>query len=194
MAARLRPWSVGQVLAGGRDRPTRGWEDARDVFGPLLDSFLKSVELCDWKSLVKPFDQVLMAEVGRWKPSVMVIDTAEQFIGGGYRLTPTVARERNITRRQVERQVRTLTQTSPKRLACLSRFQRVRDAIWADPSMDLAALAIDAGYSDQPHMTRHFKRYSGQTPGQFVRSSIAKKKWLESSDVAFVQELRDDDV
>ena len=76
----------------------------------------------------------------------------------------------------------------PERLACLSRFQRVRDAIWADPTIDLAGLAIEAGYSDQPHMTRHFRRYAGQTPAQFARSSVEKKKWLAAEDVAFVQE------
>jgi transcriptional regulator GlxA family with amidase domain len=103
------------------------------------------------------------------------ITLAEQFLGVGQRPTAIVARERRITGRQVERRVRKLTRTSPNQLACLFRFQKVRDAIWADPTIDLAGLAIDAGYSDQPHMTRHFRRYSGQTPAQFARSSMAKK-------------------
>ena len=38
-------------------------------------------------------------------------------------------------------------------------------------------------------MTRHFRRYSGQTPAQFARESLARKKWLAAQDVAFVQEL-----
>src|SRR6516225_8057406 len=58
------------------------------------------------------------------------------------------------------------------------RFQKVRGAVWTDPMIDLAGLAIDPGYSDQPHMARQFRRYSGQTPAQFARSSMAEKKWL----------------
>jgi AraC-like DNA-binding protein len=64
----------------------------------------------------------------------------------------------------------------------------VRDAIWADPSIDLARLAFDAGYSDQPHMTREFRRYSGQTPSRFAREAMARKKRLAAQDVAFDQE------
>jgi AraC-like DNA-binding protein len=81
-----------------------------------------------------------------------------------------------------------LTGTSSKQLACLSRFQKVRDAIWADPSIDLARRAFAAGYSDQPHMTREFRRYSGQTTSSFAREAMAKKKCLAAHDVAFVQE------
>jgi hypothetical protein len=96
MAARLQPWSVGQMLGDSPDRPPRGWRDAESVFGRRLSTVSKLVERCDWQPLVK--------------------------------------------------------------------------------------------YSDQPHMTRHFRRYSGQTPVQFVRSSMAKKKWPADQDVAFIQE------
>jgi len=189
MAARLRPWAIGQMPTGGPDRRSpRGWEDAGSIFGPRLALVSEMVERCEWQALAMIFDEMLMDVIGRWKPGMTCSGLAEQFLGIGQRPTAVVARDRQITGRQVERRVRKLTRTSPKQLACLSRFQAVRDAIWADPSIDLAGLAIDAGYSDQPHMSRHFRRYSGQTPAQFARDSEAKKKWLAARDVAFVQE------
>ena len=110
---------------------------------------------------------MLIDEVERWKVNALGINLVEAFIERRPSSTSTVARKLWISDRQVERRARKLTGISPKQLACLSRFQSARDAIWADPTIDLARLAVDAGYSDQPHMTRQFRRYAGQTPAQF---------------------------
>jgi len=188
MAARLRPGAVGPMSVNGPGDSSRRWTDAGTIFGPRLALVSGMVERCEWQSLTVIFDEALIRETRNWKPVPTGIDLVEQFVGDGSRPTAIVARERRITGRQVERRVRELTRTSPKQIACLSRFQKARDAIWADPSIDLAGLAVDAGYSDQPHMTRHFRRFSGQTPGQFARDSASKKTWLAAQDVAFVQE------
>jgi AraC-like DNA-binding protein len=34
----------------------------------------------------------------------------------------------------------------------------------------LSAIALDAGFTDQPHFTRVFRRTFGETPGQYARS------------------------
>jgi AraC-like DNA-binding protein len=49
------------------------------------------------------------------------------------------------------------------------RWQRVRRAavVTAESSVSLAAVALTAGYSDQSHMSREFRRLLGITPGQF---------------------------
>jgi AraC family transcriptional regulator len=46
------------------------------------------------------------------------------------------------------------------RLAC----ERLRDS-----SLSLAAIALDAGFTDQSHFTRVFKRLIGATPAVFRR-------------------------
>ena len=43
-------------------------------------------------------------------------------------------------------------------------WRRLRDA-----DIPIARLAREAGFSDQSHLTRVFKRYTGQTPGEFRR-------------------------
>ena len=42
----------------------------------------------------------------------------------------------------------------------------------ADPRLSLAEVAIDAGFADQSHLTRAFRRVTGVTPGQY-RASMA---------------------
>ncbi len=175
LAARLRPWSIGRFLALGADHFQQGWQDARGVFGPRLARALELVARCDWPALVQVFDQVLSEQVGRWQPDETGSDVVEPFLQGHPPPTTTIAGEKGTSSRQVERRVRRLTGTSPKQLAGLSRFQAARDAIWADPSIDLARLALEVGYSDQPHLTREFRRYSGLTPAAFAREAAAKK-------------------
>jgi AraC-like DNA-binding protein len=188
MAARLQPGTVGRFFANDPDPTPGGWKAAEALFGPCLARVVELVRRRDWVTLSGIYDRILMAEIGRRAPGAAGIDMVGQFLGERRCPTGTVAGEQDISRRQVERRVRALTGTSPKQLACLSRFQRARDAIWADPSLDLARLAIAAGYSDQAHLTREFRRYSGQTPARFARETLARKLWLAARDVAILQD------
>ena len=188
MAARLQPWTVGRFLADDPHPMPGGWKAADAIFGPVLACVAELVRRRDWETLSEIYDRILMAELGRRVPGASGIDMVGQFLGESRRPTGTVAGEQDISRRQVERRVRALTGTSPKQLAGLARFQRARDALWADPSFDLARLAIATGYSDQAHMTREFRRYSGQTPARFAREALAIKLWLAARDVAILQD------
>jgi len=62
---------------------------------------------------------------------------------------------------------------SPKRYARLLRFQAMLARLNAPPGLDrgpapaLIDLALAAGYSDQAHMQREFREFSGVTPTQY---------------------------
>jgi AraC family transcriptional regulator len=49
------------------------------------------------------------------------------------------------------------------------RLERARAEI-ASSTKTLSAIAVDAGFSDQPHFTRLFRAAYGETPGQYARS------------------------
>ena len=53
----------------------------------------------------------------------------------------------------------------PKQAARRLRFSRALNMISADPAGGLSAMAAQAGFSDQSHMTREFQSFSGVSPG-----------------------------
>ena len=85
-----------------------------------------------------------------------------------------VAAAAHATVRTLERKFKRSSGYSVKDVSGLIRFEQVRNQLWRDPNTNLAGLAADLGYTDQAHLSREFKRYSGTTPGAFARKS--KKK------------------
>ncbi|MDC6171171.1 helix-turn-helix domain-containing protein, partial [Paucibacter sp. XJ19-41] len=63
---------------------------------------------------------------------------------------------------------------TPKAFCRMQRFQTLLAALAADPARPLAQLALDAGYSDQAHMSREFSGIAGLTPGAYRRIAPAQ--------------------
>jgi AraC-like DNA-binding protein len=59
----------------------------------------------------------------------------------------------------------------PHQYICRTRVRQARAML--RKGLPLAAVALDAGFCDQSHLSRHFKRQCGVTPGSFagLRSS-----------------------
>ena len=68
--------------------------------------------------------------------------------------------------RQLEREFRIRAGISPKALARIIRFQRLLQLVGEAPLREWATLALEGGYSDQPHMVREFREFSGQSPNE----------------------------
>jgi len=68
--------------------------------------------------------------------------------------------------RQLEREFRARAGLSPKVLARIIRFQRLLQLVGEAPLRQWASLALEGGYSDQPHMVREFREFAGQSPGE----------------------------
>ena len=80
-----------------------------------------------------------------------------------------VARGLGLSERQLERRFLARVGVTPKRFATLSRFERAAARAATAPSLTTAAL--DAGYYDQSHFIRDFRRFVGTTPSEhFARS------------------------
>lgn len=57
---------------------------------------------------------------------------------------------------------------TPKDFARIVRMQRALFKIQRDPSLSFAQLAYEAGFSDQSHMIKEFKLFSGYTPQEYL--------------------------
>jgi AraC-like DNA-binding protein len=90
-----------------------------------------------------------------------------------------VAAEVGLSERQFRRRCQAAAGYGPKTLQRVLRFQRfvrLLDAAPAPP--DLAAVAAQAGYADQAHLTRDCAALSGLTPARLGR---ARRGWPQDS-------------
>jgi AraC-like DNA-binding protein len=98
-----------------------------------------------------------------------------------------VAAAAHATVRTLERNFKLAAGYSVKDVSGLIRFEQVRNQLWQYPGTNLASLAHELGYTDQSHLSREFKRYSGTTPAAFARKAKKDKPVASSDFVAFVQ-------
>ena len=190
-AVRLHAWAAGLVLPQA-NASASSWHDAAPVFGAHVPAVLAALRRGAWQEVARLFDAALPRALAGPSPPASVLAAARSLANppAGTRAVATgeMARQQGRSRRQIERGVRRLTHRSPKQLSSLARFQFVRDTLWARPAVELAALAFEAGYADQAHLTRQFRRYAGQTPGEFRRHCAQLKAFVAAQDVANIQD------
>jgi AraC-like DNA-binding protein len=78
-----------------------------------------------------------------------------------------VARGLGTSTRTLERVALAYTGFTPAALIRRRRLQDAADRLRRDPRIDLAKLAIEAGYSDHAHLTRDFRHVLGFTPSAY---------------------------
>lgn len=98
-----------------------------------------------------------------------------------------VANSAHTTVRTLERKFKQSSGHTVKDISGIMRFEQIRNRLWHTPEASIAALAQEFGYTDQSHLSREFKRYSGITPAAFAREARKRKQILSNDFVAFVQ-------
>lgn len=98
-----------------------------------------------------------------------------------------VAAAAHATVRTLERKFKQSSGYTVKDVSGLMRFEQVRNQLWHSPDSNLAGLAHELGYTDQAHLSREFKRYSGTTPAAFARKAKKGKRVVTNDFVAFIQ-------
>lgn len=76
------------------------------------------------------------------------------------------ADELGWSRKLLAQRFRNATGFLPREFSALARFERFAGLLQAEPQASLAELAIAAGYSDQPHLTRAVVRFADTTPAE----------------------------
>jgi AraC-like DNA-binding protein len=85
-----------------------------------------------------------------------------------------VAAEVGLSLRQLRRRCQAVVGYGPKTLQRVLRFRGFISRVDARPEiLDLAAIAAEAGYADQAHLTRECGRLSGMTPAALARQRAA---------------------
>ncbi|WP_418123840.1 helix-turn-helix domain-containing protein [Chryseobacterium sp. PTM-20240506] len=98
-----------------------------------------------------------------------------------------VAEAAHATVRTLERKFKESSGHTVKDVSGLMRFEQARNHLWLHPDVNLAGLAVDLGYTDQSHLSREFKRYTGITPAAFAKKAKKGQRVVSNDFVAFVQ-------
>lgn len=98
-----------------------------------------------------------------------------------------VAEAAHATVRTLERKFKESSGYTVKDVSGLMRFEQARNHLWLEPDVNIAALALELGYTDQSHLSREFKRYSGTTPASFARKAKKGRQIVDRDFVAIVQ-------
>ncbi|WP_462266875.1 helix-turn-helix domain-containing protein [Mucilaginibacter sp.] len=98
-----------------------------------------------------------------------------------------VAAAAHATVRTLERNFKQAAGHTVKDVSGIMRFEQVRNHLWLYPDAGLAGLAQELGYTDQAHLSKEFKRYSGTTPAAFAKKVRSMQQAGRNNFVAFVQ-------
>ncbi|MBB6274158.1 AraC-like DNA-binding protein [Pedobacter cryoconitis] len=98
-----------------------------------------------------------------------------------------IAEAAHTTVRTLERKFKQSSGYTVKDVSAVMRFEQVRNQLWTYPDSNLAGLAHELGYTDQSHLSREFKRYSGTTPAAFARKAKKEKQAVNKDFVVFIQ-------
>ncbi len=84
-----------------------------------------------------------------------------------------IAARCHVSPRHLNRLMRIWVGYGPKRLARVVRFQTTLEQIEQSPTQSGAALASEAGYFDQAHLTSDLARFAGATPRHLALRCVA---------------------
>ena len=162
VGARLRPGAAGAALGLPASEVHDLSVDAAEVLGRDVAAAL----LEELQAGSDPHALLLRALQLRGVREIdPVVRAAVMALGRPRARVDEVADELGVSARQFQRRVTAAVGYGPKMLARVLRFRRLQ----ALPAAPLVELALDAGYSDQAHMTAEVTRLAGMAPVRFLK-------------------------
>ena len=169
VGVQFRPGMAGAVLGIAASELTDNFASLEDLWGPraetlsdrLLEAATPSEKIAAAQQILTPVHRPLLPHPAvayalreLAKPEAPVIADVRSRAGYG-------------AKRFIEL-FRAATGMTPKRYSRLRRFQNVLEqARRSGEKPDWARIAAEGGYTDQAHLTREFKTFSGITPGAY---------------------------
>lgn len=170
IAVRCFPWTVFQLLGlpSGNDS-LRILEHPIAQFQAQLNEYVQSAKIADAVALLEKYFLDAQAQLAT-DSTLLKAGTAMKKAKGTIAVSQ-VAAAAHATVRTLERKFRQSSGHTVKDVSGLMRFEQVRNRLWSDPDCNIASLAYEFGYTDQSHLSREFKRYSGTTPALFAKKA-----------------------
>jgi AraC-like DNA-binding protein len=183
---RFFPWTVFDLLGlpSGKDG-VRIFEHPIAQLQPKLNELINTGRIAEAVVQVKQYFMTMRSQISI--DSMLFKAGVAMRKANGTMPVSQVAAAAHATVRTLERNFKQSSGYTVKDVSGLIRFEQVRNRLWLDPNSNLASLAHEFGYTDQSHLSREFKRYSGNTPAVFARNAKNGKGAVPQDFVAFVQ-------
>ncbi len=172
--------AAGSVMLGVRFRPSAGGPALGIPLSELRDQRVDLADLRPGEARRLPgtLDPDTAAARALDVVGALIIDSAPdpavtraaRLLGDPSARAENVAADVGLSMRQLRRRCHAAVGYGPKTLQRVLRFRRFVSRIDAYPDvLDLAAIAAEAGYADQAHLTRECGKLSGLTPAALAR-------------------------
>jgi len=183
---RCFPWTVFDLLGlqPGKNG-VRIFQHPIALLQPMLSEHMEAGRIDEALTQVKQY--FLGVRSGVAADSMLFKAGAAMREANGTLPVSQVAAAAHATVRTLERNFKQSSGYTVKDVSALIRFEQVRNHFWLYPDANLAGLAHELGYTDQPHLSKEFKRYSGTTPAAFARKEKKEKPAVSNDFVAFIQ-------
>src|SRR5262249_39563905 len=103
-------------------------------------------------------------------PPDLLVRRATTLLAGGPATITGLCATLALSERQLRRRFDDAVGYGPKTMQRVLRFRKVLAQLSVTPDADLAALAIQFGYSDQAHLTRETSRLAGLSPAALAKT------------------------
>ena len=131
---------------------------------------LQQGELGTWRAM---FEELLVRRLENARPIDRTVDAAVGAIlraGGNLSIAP-LAPALGVTRQHLARSFALHVGVSPKMFARVARVRRVLAKARVATTLDWTALALDAGFYDQAHLSGEVHEITGRTPTDWLTSA-----------------------
>ena len=173
-------WRPGSVLVGARFRPGAGGAALGVPLSEVLDQRMDVDDLpgvprgrlpgsLSPEEAMRRVAAIAAQMVTERPPDRLVLETTRLLGRPGAR-AELVAGQLGIGERQLRRRCQAAVGYGPRMLNRVLRFRRFVSRIDAGGAVDLATIAVEAGYADQAHLTRESNELAGLTPAALARA------------------------
>jgi AraC-like DNA-binding protein len=150
----------------------------------LPDTLLSQLQAApDWQAMVAPMNAWLLGLAkGKRGDDPVARQASRLRQRNGTIAIQELADGAGLSLRHFQRRFRQLTGLNPKHYARICRIGHAVHRKELEPEASWTTIALEAGYSDQPHFIRDFKALTGTLPSGFLRGQspiLRYPKWDE---------------
>lgn len=172
LGVRFHPAGVRRLIGAAMDEFTNGHIAVAD-FAPtqargLVDEISSAPDAPTRAAIIQRFVADRAGQSLRFQDAAVDRWAARIAQANGRIPVAHLADEASLSTRQIERRFRAQVGIAPRDYANIIRFRSVFDLLTTGAKADWAKLAAEAGYFDQSHLNRDFRRFLGCSPTAFV--------------------------